>query len=167
MTPRNILTITMLWIAVLSWSVWFGGTIYQMLVITPAWTASPPESLSAFLAASNFSRNITHFFGACWIPVRLGSVLCLLVSGWNLPQHRPLFIASAIILTAGVVFTLVYVYPINAVLFAPSSGNHTDGELRQMLQHWIFIDRIRFCVMTLGYLALLRTLSLPLPPSAS
>ena len=163
MTTRDIFTLVFLWIAVLSWGIWVGGTIYQMAVIVPIFSASPPESLRAFLSSTDFLRHVVNFFGPRWMPVRMLSVLGVLICGWNWRAHRPFFVVAAFCITAGVVFTLAYIYPLNAVLFAQAGGNHTDEEIRAMLRAWIFADRVRLLVVSIGYLALLRAMNIPMP----
>ena len=44
MTKRDRILVFLLWVAVLFQARWFGGTLYQMLVIVPLWSASPPCS---------------------------------------------------------------------------------------------------------------------------
>jgi len=165
LTTRDIFTLVFLWIAVLSWGIWVGGTIYQMTVIVPIFGASPPESLRAFLSSTDFPRHVVHFFGPRWMPVRALSVLGVLICGWNLRAHRPFFVITAICMTAGVVFTLAYFYPINAVLFDQAGGNHSNEEIRAMLRAWIFADRARLLVLSIGYLALLRAMNIAVPGS--
>jgi len=80
----------------------------------------------------------------------------------RLPAHRPLFIITAICMTFVLVFTLIYVYSINAVLFTQAGGDLNVAELRAMLHRWIIADRVRFVVTCIGYLALLRALSIPI-----
>jgi hypothetical protein len=87
-------------------------------------------------------------------------LLGLLVFGWDLPKHRPLFVIAAICVTVGLVFTLAYIYPINAILLTQAGGDHTAEEIRAMMHRWIVADRIRLLVISLGYLALLRALSI-------
>ncbi|MGA9246728.1 MAG: anthrone oxygenase family protein [Candidatus Acidiferrales bacterium] len=160
MTTRNVITLVLLWISVLSWSVYVGGTIYQMVVIDPIWNASLPESLGAFFKGTNFLQNIVNFFGPRTMPVRYLPLLGLLFFGWDLPKHRPLFVIAAVCMTIGLVFTLAYIYPINAILFTQAGGDHTVEEVRAMAHNWIVADRVRLSVISVGYLALLRALSI-------
>jgi hypothetical protein len=162
LSKNNTITLILLWIAVIVWSIWFGGTIYQMLVIVPIWGDSLPESLHAFFRGTSYNHNIGHFFGPAWMPVRFLPLYGMLFFGWRLPAHRPLFIVAAICLTFVLVFTLLYVYPINAVLFTQAGGDHSTEEIRAMLHRWIIADRARFAVACIGYFALLRALSIPI-----
>jgi len=86
----------------------------------------------------------------------------MLFFGRGLPAHRPLFIVTAVCMSFVLVFTLAYVYPINAVLFTQAGGDHSVEEIRAMLHRWIIADRARFVVACVGYLALLRALSIPI-----
>jgi len=62
----------------------------------------------------------------------------------------------------GLIFTRAYVYPMNDVLFA-KAGEGLDAEaVRSLVSRWIFADRLRFAVMTGGYLCLLRAFRIPL-----
>jgi hypothetical protein len=160
MTTRNVITLVLLWISVLSWSVYVGGTIYQMVVIVPIWNASPPDSLRAFFKGTSFLQNILNFFGPHTMPLRYLPLLGLLFFGWNLPKHRPLFVIAAVCMTIGLLFTLAYIYPINGILFTQAGGDHTVEEVRAMAHSWIVADRARLLVISVGYLALLRALSI-------
>jgi hypothetical protein len=48
MVIRTRIAQIFIWLAVIGFSIWVGGTLYQMVVIVPIWNASPPESLRAF-----------------------------------------------------------------------------------------------------------------------
>jgi nicotinamide riboside transporter PnuC len=74
----------------------------------------------------------------------------------------PLAVAVAC-LTAIVIFTLAYIYPINAVLFEQAGGDRSATEIAEMVRTWIWADRIRFCVGVVAFIAILRTFRLPLP----
>jgi hypothetical protein len=63
MSTKNTITVVLLWISVIVWSIWFGGTIYQMLVIEPIWSDSLPQSLYGFFKGTSWNHNVLHFFG--------------------------------------------------------------------------------------------------------
>jgi uncharacterized membrane protein len=163
MKTRNRIAQVLLWLAVLGLSIWFGGTLYQMLVIVPLWSESPPESVRAFFLGTRYNETIWNFFGPPFMLARLAPLLGALIVGWHLPQHRKWLLTGAICMGFGVVFTLAYIYPINDVLFAQAGGNHNPEEIRAMVRQWIIADRIRFVVGVVGFLVLLRALSIPFP----
>jgi hypothetical protein len=89
MSTNNRVTVLLLWISVIVWSIWFGGTIYQMLVIVPIWGDSLPDSLHAFFKGTSYNHNILHFFGPGWMPVRFLPLYGILFFGWRLTAlHR-------------------------------------------------------------------------------
>ena len=77
-----------LWLSVIGISAWFGGTLYQMLVIDPVWSAGPPESLRTFLQATNFNQRVLSFFGPGFMVARTLPLLVALAAAWRLPGHR-------------------------------------------------------------------------------
>jgi hypothetical protein len=154
----------LLGLAVLALTTWVGGTLYQMLVIVPLWSASPPESVRAFFQGTDYNSTIYHFFGPPFMAARNLPLLLALVFGWHRPRHRyALLLAVGCFLVFGVIFTLVYVYPINEVLFHHAGGSHTAEEIRVMVDQWIFADRVRFAVGIVGFLALLWAFRQPIP----
>jgi uncharacterized membrane protein len=151
-----------LWLAVLVVALWVGGTLYQMLVIVPLWTASPPESLRNFLAA-DYAHTVLRFFGPPFMVARTGLLIVALIAGWtSVPHRRALLLALGCWLST-VVFTLLYIYPMNDSLFAAGPTLLTDDQMRELLRHWILADRYRFVVGCVCFVALLRAFRLPLP----
>lgn len=106
-------------------STWVGGTLYQMLVIVPMWSASPPESVRTFFRGTDYNALIFRFFGPPFMALRVLPVVAALWAGWRYPRHRnALLVASGGFLFA-VILTLAYIYPINAVLFEQAGSDHT------------------------------------------
>jgi len=153
----------LLWYAILAWGTWVGGTLYQMLVIVPMWSVSPPESVRAFFQGTAYNRTIFRFFGPPFMVARVIPVVIALIVGWHLPEHRLLLGIAVACLVATVVFTVAYIYPINAVLFQQAGGDRSAAEIRQMARRWILADRIRFGVGIVAFIALLWAFRLPLP----
>lgn len=163
MTMRNRVFRTLLWLSVLMATTWVGATLFGMLVVVPTWNASPPESLRTFFLQTEYSKNIWNFFGPPWMMARNLPVFATLAAGWHLRQQRRLLLFVASCSVCGVVGTLVWIYPINDVLFFQAGGDLPVEEIRALANRWIWADRIRFGVGVASFLALLRTFSLPLP----
>jgi hypothetical protein len=153
-----------LWLAVLFVALWVGGTLYQMLVIVPLWTASPPESLRMFLM-NDYVHTVAHFFGPPFIAARTVPLVVALIAGWTSAPHRTALSVAFGCWLFVIGFTLLYVYPINDHLFVAGSSQLTDSESRELLQRWVIADRVRFVVGCVGFIALLRAFRLPLPAS--
>lgn len=162
-TLRTRIAQVLLWISVLNMGIWIGGTLYMMLVLNPLWTASPPESVRAYWVDARLYTTIFNFFGPVWMPIRNLPILAALIACWNAPTHRNYLLINVGIGLCGLVLTLGYIYPINAVLFTPAISSVSVDAARTMTHHWIVADRIRFAAMFIGYLALLRAFSIPLP----
>ena len=164
MSVRQRLFRLLLWISVLTWTTWIGGTLYQVVVIVPIWSASLPHNLHVLFhdLQPNLSDTARNFFGPSWtLPRYLPPVLALGV-GWSMTTHRRWLLVTAVCAVIIVASTFLYVYPINAVLFfAPARGSQSPEELRALAEHWIMVDRIRYAVGVLGFCALLRAFSLP------
>jgi uncharacterized membrane protein len=163
MTIRERILVVLLWLLVIAHRTWVGGTLYQMLVIVPMWSASPPESVRAFFQGTDYNRTIFNFFGPPFIAGRNLLMVAALSAGWHLPRHRFALLLAAACFAFAVVFTLLYIYPINAVLFEQAGGSHSAEEIRAMADRWIFADRLRFAVGVVGFLAVLWAFRLPMP----
>jgi hypothetical protein len=153
----------LLWYVIFAWATWLGGTLYQMLVIVPMWSSSPPESVRAFFLGTQYKQTIAHFFGPPFMAARVLPLLIALGLAWHRPQHRVALAIASLLIVAAVVFTVAYVYPINAVLFEQAGGDHPAAEIASMVRRWIWADRIRFVVGIGAFIAILWAFRLPLP----
>src|SRR5476649_2052120 len=115
---REMVLLWSLWLAVILMAIWIGGTIYQMLVIVPLWTASLPESLRLFTQGTDFTRTVLRFFGPPFMVARLTPIVVALAAGWRSPRHRAALLVALISYVFVVAFTLLYIYPINATVLA-------------------------------------------------
>ena len=152
-----------MWWSVLGIATWVGGTMFNMLVVVPLWSASPPESVKAIFTDVGLNKTIWNFFGPPWMALRSVPLLAALIVGWPYLMHRRLLLVSVVITILAIAFTLIYIYPINAVLMG--QPGHTAGPegMRSLVRQWIIADRIRFIVMTVGFICLLRAFCLPVP----
>lgn len=164
MRTRHRVLVVSLWLSVLALSTWVGGTLYQMLVIVPLWAESPPESVRAFFRGTDYNRTIFNFFGPPFILARNIPLVVALIAGWHLPRHRrAMLVAVTCFLGFGVLLTVAFVYPINAVLFEQVGGAAEPEEIRQMVHRWVLLDRVRFAAGTIAFLAVLHAFRLPVP----
>ena len=162
MTRKNLFNV-FLWLAVIGFSIWVGGTLFSMLVIVPMWSESLPESVKEFFGGTSFNKHIFNFFGPPWMAIRNAPLLIALILGWNYRLHRKYLLITFITFLAGLLYTLVYIYPINDVLMMQAGGDRPAEEIQTMADNWIFADRLRFFVMLIGYFFLLKAFRLPVP----
>lgn len=153
----------LLWYMVLAWSTWVGGTLYQMAVIVPIWSAAPPDSVREFFLGTEYTTTIRNFFGPQFMLLRVVPAIIALGLAWHLKAHRLALGVAVACLVATVVYTLVYIYPINAALILQGGGDHSAAEIAAMAESWIFADRLRFAVGIVAFIAILHAFRLPLP----
>jgi hypothetical protein len=166
-SPRSRVLVVSLWLSVIALSTWVGGTLYQMLVIVPLWSASPPETVRAFFQGTDYNRTVTSFFGPPLMVARNAPLIAALIAGWHLPRHRrALLLAVVCFMGFGVALTVAFVYPINAVLFEQAGGEAGAAEVRRLAARWIFLDRLRFAVGLVAFAAVLYAFRLPVPNQA-
>ena len=89
MRARNRIAQVLQWLALLGLSVWVGGTLYQMLVVMSMWSASPPESVRAFIMGTRYNETIWNFFAPQYMAARRAPLFGPLLAGWRLTR-RPL-----------------------------------------------------------------------------
>jgi hypothetical protein len=117
----------------------------------------------AFFKGTEYTRTIRHFFGPPFLAARGLPLLLGLIAGWNLPSHRVWLLVPVVCLGISIPMTLFYIYPINAVLFFQAGGNRSPEEIQSMARRWVIADRVWLGIMTIGFLSLLRALSIPFP----
>jgi hypothetical protein len=152
----------MLWLAIIGMGSWAGGTLYQMVEVVPVWSSSPPESVRTFFGDTDFGRHKVRFFGPPTMIARNLPLILALVVAWPRRQHRAWLLLAVGCFAFGLILTLAYVYPINAVLFNQAGGSGSDIEIRSMVSRWIFADRVRFVVGLVGLFAVLKAFRLPM-----
>jgi Domain of unknown function (DUF1772) len=162
MSIRDRILVLMLWLAIIGMGSWAGGTLYQMVEVVPVWSASPHESVRTFLRGTDFGRHKVRFFGPPTMLARNLPLILALVAAWPRQRHRAWLLLAFGCFAFGLILTLAYVYPINAVLFNQAGGSGSDGEIRSMVSRWIFADRVRFVVGLVGLLAVLQAFRLPM-----
>lgn len=162
MYSRELLVKVLLWYNVLSLAIWVGGTVYQMLVIVPMWSASPPESVTAFFKGTAYMTTIWNFFGPVTQLLRALPLLLLAIFAWRFAHLRPWILVCAGTMAVGLVMTRAFIYPMNDVLFTRAGEGLSADAVRSLVHTWIWWDRVRFAIMAGGYVCLLRAFALPL-----
>lgn len=151
-----------LWWAILGVAIWTGGTVFMMSVINPQWSANPPQTVRHFFTQTGFNHYIWYFFGPPFMLLRsaLPQLLALML-GWKSALHRRYLLITFAGTVITILFTVLYIYHINAVLFEQAGGNCTAEEIREMVSKWLWCDRIRFAINLVGFYYLLKTFRLP------
>lgn len=150
---KNKLHSFLLWWAVIGYSLWIGGTFFSMVVIVPMWNYDPPASVVFFFSETKFNTTIYNFFGPPWMAARIVPLLLAVFTA--APGQRRWLLASAACMIIMIVFTLVFVYPINTILMTHAGAGKTAKEVTALAETWVLADRIRFIVGCIGYIAIL------------
>ncbi len=158
---RELLLLVFLWWAVIGMALWVGGTVYQMTVVVPIWSASLPESLRSFILGTPYSRTIWNFFGPPWMALRIVPVVGAAIVGWPYVPQRYYLLWVVVCIAIIMVVTLAYVYPINAVIYTPAVANAQPERVTQLATRWILVDRLRFVVGLIAFLLLLQVFRMP------
>jgi len=165
---RERVTRFFLWILVIAWGILLGAKLFDLRVLVGAWSASPPESLSLLPYGPRYPVDTGEFFIPSSAALLLAS-LGALISGWKTPPHyRILLLLSAVMIFATLIFTVLAFWPRNAALWAVAKGSPnaiTDtAMIRAMVREWVAFDWLRIAMGTVGYVAVIRAISVPFPP---
>jgi hypothetical protein len=77
-----------LWLAVLTLAISVGGNLFQMVVIDPIWSASPPESVRAFFVGTPFLAALRRFHTHPLLQAGAVCLLAALILNRNVPTLR-------------------------------------------------------------------------------
>ena len=144
------LSTTILWLYAVMTSLVFGASIYEGLVVHPAWSRKPPESFVAFMGAPIGRMNIPAF----WIPVAplyALSGLAALVVAFSAGRPAVSLTVSAASAVSVVVWTLVYFRP-TIGRFLEAGGADTPAErLQSEARRWIVLNWIRVAMVAVSW----------------
>jgi Domain of unknown function (DUF1772) len=144
----QIIAKIMLWLAVVAWALWFGGLVYEMVVIMPLWSTNLPNSVLEWNSRPNFVINPTRFY----LPI---------VLNWKSRSQKTWLILSTVCVITAFVFTLIYFFPKNEVLFRNQIAGLNGEEITAIANAWIRGNWIRVGMMTVGFFAALKAFGLP------
>jgi hypothetical protein len=147
-----------LWLYAVMASIVLGASLYESLVVHPAWSRKPPESIVGFVGAPISRMNIPAF----WVSVAplyalssLGALAVALSAG---SPNMPL-IVSAACAVSGVVWTLVYFRPTIGRFLETGGGNTPVKRLQSEVQRWILLNWIRVAMVAVSWWGVLRAMA--------
>lgn len=134
----------------------FGATVYETLVVHPAWSRQVPESLDGFNSIPASRLNLPAF----WVPAGPIFVLSgLLAAGTALAADRltTLLIVSVAAATTAVVWTVVYFRP-NVTKFNTNRSSIPAETLAPAVRRWIILNYLRLVLLIVAWLGVLHIL---------
>ena len=145
----TLYTIALWFYSVLA-SLVFGASVYETLVVHPAWSRQPPESFAGFAGASLSRMNIAAF----WKPVAplfaLSGLGALALAFWAGAQGAPL-IASSTCAVLAVAWTLAYFRPTIVRFLEQGGGNTPADRLRSEARRWIRLNWVRTAMVAIAW----------------
>ncbi|GAA2840492.1 DUF1772 domain-containing protein [Crossiella cryophila] len=149
------ISITYVWVAMIA----CGGVLVETALLYPNIFRDPPTSLAESMA---FFQVVGpgHIFRPLGMATTLTAVLAA-ITLWRRPRARWWFVASLITLLAGeFVFSALYFWPRNTIMFTEGLAVHSAEFLRQTADEFVFghYFRIAFTIVTaaLAFTGLLR-----------
>ena len=146
-----------LWFYSVMVSVVFGASVYEALVVHPAWSRKPPESFRGFVGTPVSRMDLPRF----WVPVAplyalsgLGTLGLALLSG----SHGEAIIVSAVCAIAVVAWTLLYFRP-TIERFLTGGGNIPPERLQVEARRWIGLNWVRVGLIAISWWGALITLA--------
>ena len=128
----------------------FGATLYETVVVHPAWSRKPPESFRGFVGTPISRMNLPTF----WVPVAplyaLSGLGALGLALWTGNQDRAI-IASAACAIAAVVWTLVYFRPTVERFLRDGDTNTPAERLQVEARRWIGLNWIRAGLIAISW----------------
>jgi hypothetical protein len=154
-----------LWLSVLGWCIVLGAKLFDLIVVTGAWSAAPPQSLAFFPYGPRFRVNPGHFFLPLTFIIVTGAIGAL-VAGWGMPTGYCLWLWGSAAPVAGLwLVTIPVMWPLNAALYSASRAAHTadPAEVLRMARRWVICDWLRVVMVSAGFVSAVRAISLPIP----
>lgn len=151
-----------LWLFVIIGAVFFGATIYQMMVMVPVFARELPSSLYAF---NQSGVRMAVFWTSPLMPIGFVAGLFALTLHWRTPRRN--WLAAAILLAvAAEVFTILYFVPrlrTMGFLLNGAPANPDGAFLTRSANEWVRADVWRFWLMLVpSFLCSLKALTVPL-----
>lgn len=147
-----------LWIYSLMVSLVFGASVYETLVVHPAWSRKPPESFRGFVGTPISRMNIPMF----WVPVAplyaLSGLGALGLALWAERQGMAI-IVSGVCAAVGVGWTLLYFRPTIERFLGDGGGDAPGERLQAETRNWIRLNWVRLGLVAISWWGALSTLA--------
>lgn len=166
MTNKFSISQTILWFFVIALGIELGAGLYETLVVMPAWTHAIPDSVIGYYqhnaADPKFALNAGGRFWMVATPlVGLLSIATLLTGFKTRTGHRRWRIIGSALALIVVIATFAWFVP-NIIKLGSSAVMTMDrAEVASLANWWVRLNWVRVAMVSLGWLAALRALSIP------
>jgi Domain of unknown function (DUF1772) len=152
----KFLSRVLLWLATIWSAVWFGGQVFNALMVVPHFSAHPPDSLVAW-GEMRFDNLADFFviFAPIWTFVAL---LIAAVVGKHHPARRWIIFSAACALIS-LMTLLGWMVPTISRLVQPDHGGLDSATVATQLHQWTMANWIRIGIDFLTFIAATRALT--------
>jgi len=147
-----------LWVYAAMASLVFGASLYETLVVHPAWSRKPPDSFRAFMGEPVGRMNIAGFWKAV-APLYALSALVAAGLGFGAGHPGMPLIVSAACAVAGVGWTLIYFRPVIERFLIAGGGDAPAERLQAETRRWIALNWIRTGLAAIAWWGVLSTVA--------
>jgi hypothetical protein len=152
----------LLWFAVIWWGIWFGGQLFNGMMVVPYFSANPPASLQEWGRMRHHNDgDFFVIFNSIWIFIAT-LIAIVLVRG----AARRWAVASASLALISFLF-LLWMVPTISRLVTPGQGGQSAAEAAHHLRMWTHANFARLLVELIGFICGLKAIIAPAAPPAS
>ena len=147
---RNKLASALLIASIFAWGIWCGGQLANEMMIIPIWSASPPESVKAFVELPRTGgAPFFLIFGPLFVVLAIAATLAAWKSARRSRKWLALSAGTAIVLFASL---MLYLIPLIGSVFQHSiAGDLPAAEIVASVEQWKLGNQIRLIVELIGF----------------
>jgi hypothetical protein len=134
-----------------------GGSVYEMLVLDPLWSASPPDSVRQFFKGTPFARAMQKFWLSKLAKYSLFVLLGAVLAAWSEPARRVWLVSALGAVAAQYALTIPYIFPRKKMLFR--AGDDVPAEvICRATRQFVIANRVRLLFKLVEFFCLVRAL---------
>lgn len=146
------------WFYLVMVSLVFGASVYETLVVHPAWSRKPPESFRGFVGTPVSRMNLAPFWAIVAPLYALSGLGALGLALWT-GVYGVAIVISAVCAVAGVTWTMLYFRPTIERFLNGGGGSTPPDRLQAEARRWIRLNWVRVVLVGISWCGALITLA--------
>ncbi len=135
---------TTLWIGMFFVAILTGATLYQMMVIVPAFSRDIPNGMIEFASGHVQTKN---FWTSPIMPIGFLFSIIALILNWKKPGKKWLILSISLSVLAEVL-TIIFVFPQLKIMGLLDGNPSSDTTLlTSTIKQWVVVDQLRFFIL--------------------
>ncbi len=135
---------TTLWIGMFFMSILIGATVYQMIVVVPAFSRDIPNGMIEFARGHVQTKT---FWTSPIMPIGFLISILALILNWRTRRKKWLLLSVSLAALAEVL-TMIFVFPQLKIMGLLDGNPSTDTTmLTSTIKRWIVVDQLRFFIL--------------------